>query len=265
MAIYINSYIGARCNVNSSLIALYESILGKTLNYGLIKDENRKAEIVIDLNISSLADPALLALALRRVCIDKVFYIIGLDKFFNNIDNIKDYVKNLGATLAYDNKIGIFHIENITAEAKTHKTEIIKNNAEVIAINDNDIIKLYNEFKDKNKIVKPKACIIGYPQLSFNELNNFSCAILDKLSHNRLKKVKIKTYLLTSTDTLIRFKSTDNYNKLLKCGVAITTISPYAYVDILKSNVVTNSYSLSYNTYAAYLSDSDIMELLTSK
>jgi len=54
--VYANSVLGARCNRNSGIIEMFGSILGKVPYFGLLTDEGRKANYVVEIRTSSLPE-----------------------------------------------------------------------------------------------------------------------------------------------------------------------------------------------------------------
>ncbi|MBR6957256.1 MAG: DUF521 domain-containing protein, partial [Erysipelotrichaceae bacterium] len=53
---YANSVIGARCNRNSGILELMSNILGYVPEFGLLTDEGRKADWIIEVKCSSLPE-----------------------------------------------------------------------------------------------------------------------------------------------------------------------------------------------------------------
>ncbi|MDD6957148.1 MAG: aconitase X, partial [Spirochaetales bacterium] len=60
---YANSVLGARCNRNSGIIEMFGSIAGYVPYFGLLTDEGRKADWIVELKTSSLPLPQLLGSA----------------------------------------------------------------------------------------------------------------------------------------------------------------------------------------------------------
>lgn len=52
--VYANSVLGARCNRNSGIIEMFGSILGKVPYFGLLTDEGRKANWIVEIKTNSL-------------------------------------------------------------------------------------------------------------------------------------------------------------------------------------------------------------------
>ncbi len=110
-AIFANSVIGARTNVESGVSALASAIIGKTPFYGLHLEENRKPtfEVTVDASPSDLSDYAAMG------------YVIGQEHdgipIFRGINPTQDGMKIMGAALA-TGSIPMFHVEGGTPECK---------------------------------------------------------------------------------------------------------------------------------------------------
>ena len=58
--VYGNSVLGARCNRNSGIIEMFGSILGKVPYFGLLTDEGRKANWIVEINTSNIPEAQVL-------------------------------------------------------------------------------------------------------------------------------------------------------------------------------------------------------------
>ena len=97
--VYANSVLGARCNRNSGMIDLFGCILGKVPEFGLLLDENRKANWVIELKTTKIPEAQILGSAIGIAVQDGVPYIKGLDKWLGTELDSKtcSYLKDMGA------------------------------------------------------------------------------------------------------------------------------------------------------------------------
>ncbi|MEE8403289.1 MAG: aconitase X catalytic domain-containing protein [Candidatus Hydrothermarchaeaceae archaeon] len=108
-AIFANSVLGARTNVESGVSALASAIIGKTPCYGLHIKENRGPtfEVVVDASIADESDYAAMG------------YAIGQEHdgipLFKGIKPTRDEMKLMGAALA-TGSIPMFHVERVTPE-----------------------------------------------------------------------------------------------------------------------------------------------------
>ena len=264
--VYANSVIGARCNRNSGMLDLFSLILGKVPEFGLLTDEGRKADWIIELKTTKLPEAQVLGSAIGLKVMEDVPYVEGLDKFLGTElnDAAKDYLKDFGAATASNGAVGLYHIENLTPEAKERGKKLIKQNAKVYVIDDAEIERVYKSYPVlwKKENVKPKLCFIGCPHLSLSQLNSWTERITQRLKENNRKKVKIRTILTTSPQVLSKFKETDNYNKLIKTGVKVSSICPLMYTNNPVASmkpIITSSNKLRTYSKSKYMIDEDIL------
>lgn len=264
--VYANSVIGARCNRNSGMLDLFSLILGKVPEFGLLTDEGRKADWIIELKTTKLPEAQVLGSAIGLKVMEDVPYVEGLDKFLGTElnDTAKDYLKDFGAATASNGAVGLYHIENLTPEAKERGKKLIKQNAKVYVIDDAEIERVYKSYPVlwKKENVKPKLCFIGCPHLSLSQLNSWTERITQRLKENNRKKVKIRTILTTSPQVLAKFKESENYNKLISTGAKVSSICPLMYTNNPVASmkpIITSSNKLRTYSKSKYMIDEDIL------
>ena len=125
--VYANSVLGARCNRNSGIIDIMGSIVGYVPYFGLLTDEGRKATWVIKINTTKKPEAQLLGSAIGMKVMEDVPYVIGLDKWIGSEldDSTCSYLKDFGAATASNGAVGLYHIDNLTPEAKELGTSLI--------------------------------------------------------------------------------------------------------------------------------------------
>jgi predicted aconitase len=269
--VYANSVIGARCNRNSGIIELFGGIIGKVPEFGLLTDEGRQAEWIIELNTTNLPDAQVLGSAVGMKVMEDVPYIKGLDRFLGNElnDKAKDYLKDMGAATASNGAVGLYHVDNLTPEAVNHGQKLIKENAKKYVIDDEEIQRIIDSYPVmwKNKDAEPKICFIGCPHLSLSQMHHWTTKIKNSLKKASRDKVKITTILTSAPDVIEKFKNDGNdYNDLINMGIKITSICPLMYMNnpmCSKQPVITNSNKLRTYTTARYYVDDEIVHIIT--
>ena len=125
--VYANSVLGARCNRNSGIIDIMGSIVGYVPYFGLLTDEGRKATWIIRVNTTKKPEAQLLGSAIGMKVMEDVPYVIGLDKWIGSElnDSACSYLKDFGAATASNGAVGLYHIDNLTPEAKELKESLI--------------------------------------------------------------------------------------------------------------------------------------------
>ncbi len=270
--VYANSVLGARCNRNSGMLDIFSAIVGKVPEFGLLTDEGRKADWVIEVKTSKLPEAQILGSAIGLKVMEDVPYIVGLDKFLGKKldDNAKAYLKDMGAASASNGAVGLYHVDNLTPEAKELKKTLIKDKAKTYVIDDAEIERVYKSYPIlwKNKDAKPKLCFIGCPHLTTSQLHSWANNILNGLKESGKSKVRVRTILTTSPAIRKEFEKTDLYKELVKTGVRVSSICPLMYTNnpiAGKAPIITSSNKLRTYSSARYYKDEDILNIITGK
>ncbi|MGN0527658.1 MAG: aconitase X, partial [Eubacterium sp.] len=75
--VYANSVLGARCNRNSGIIDIMGSIAGFVPSFGLIKDEGRRADWIVEVKTTKKPEAQLLGSAIGMKVMEDVPYVKG--------------------------------------------------------------------------------------------------------------------------------------------------------------------------------------------
>ena len=270
--VYANSVLGARCNRNSGIIDIMGSIVGYVPYFGLLTDEGRKASWVVRINTTKKPEAQLLGSAIGMKVMEDVPYVVGLDKWIGEElnDAAKAYLKDFGAATASNGAVGLYHIENLTPEAKELGQDLILTDAKEYVIDDAELerVKANYPVMWKNINAKPKLCFVGCPHLSLEQLKTWTVDIERELQANNLKKVTIPTVFTAAPKVLEAFEETEYAARLKKTGVITSYICPLMYMNnplCKKMPVITSSNKLRTYTSARYYTDSDILHIITTK
>ena len=97
--VYANSVLGARCNRNSGMLELMGSIVGYAPHFGLLTDDGRRADWIVELKTSKKPEAQLLGSAIGMKVMEQVPYIKGLDKWLGAelTEEFCAYLKDFGA------------------------------------------------------------------------------------------------------------------------------------------------------------------------
>ena len=268
--VYANSVLGARCNRNSGIIDIMGSIVGYVPYFGLLTDEGRKANWVIRVNTTKKPEAQLLGSAIGMKVMEDVPYVIGLDKWLGSEldDAACSYLKDFGAATASNGAVGLYHIENLTPEAKELGTDLILENAQEYVIDDLELERVQKEYPViwKNPDAKPKLCFVGCPHLSLEQLKEWTDNIEEALIKNRNKKVNIPTVLTAAPKVLEAFNKTEYAERLARTGVITSYICPLMYMNnplCKKMPVITSSNKLRTYTSARYYTNDEILHIIT--
>lgn len=267
---YANSVLGARCNRNSGIIEMFGLIAGWVPEFGLLTDEGRKADLIVEVETETLPEAQLLGSAIGIKAVENVPYIKGLDRFLGRElnDEVKAYFKDMGAAMASNGAVGLYHVENLTPEAKESGASLIRKKAEVYTITESELLRIRSSYPDirKNKNAPPELCFIGCPHLSKEQLIKWTGIIEQKLKQNKKSKISIPTVMTSPRGVLKEFSKTEEYKKLKSFGLLFSETCPLMYMNnplCAKKSVITNSNKLRTYTTAVYYKDDEIADLIT--
>ncbi len=268
--VYANSVLGARCNRNSGIIDIMGSIAGFVPEFGLLTDEGRRADWIVEIKTSKCPEAQLLGSAIGMKVMESVPYIKGLDSYLGETldDNACAYLKDFGAATASNGAVGLYHIENLTPEARQEGEALIKEGAEVYVIDDAELDRVYREYPViwKKADAKPKLCFMGCPHMSLDQLKAWTENIEAALAAAGNKKVLVPTVFTSAPAVIAEFEKTEHAARLKKTGVIVSYICPLMYMNnplCAKMPVITSSNKLRTYTTARYYTDDEILAIIT--
>ena len=268
--VYANSVLGARCNRNSGIIDLMGSIVGYVPSFGLLKDEGRRADWIVEIRTTQKPEAQLLGSAIGMKVMEDVPYIRGLDRWLGGKldDAAKTYLKDFGAATASNGAVGLYHVENITPEAVRFGDSLVRENAKVYVIDDAELKRVYDSYPViwKKKDAKPKLCFMGCPHMSLEQLISWTERVEQGLAAAGNSKVVIPTVFTAAPAVLKKFRTTPYAARLEKTGVITSYICPLMYMNNPLSAsmpVITSSNKLRTYTSARYYTDDEILEQIT--
>ena len=268
--VYANSVLGARCNRNSGIIDLMGSIVGYVPRFGLLTDEGRKATWVIKIETTKKPEAQLLGSAIGMKVMEDVPYVVGLDKWLGSEldDAACTYLKDFGAATASNGAVGLYHIANLTPEAKIQGDALIAEGAKEYVIDDAELQRVYDSYPViwKNPDATPKLCFMGCPHMSLEQLKSWTDKVEKALKEYGNSKVVIPTVFTAAPAVLKEFEKTDNAKRLKATGVNTSYICPLMYMNnplCGKKAVITSSNKLRTYTTARYYTDDEILIQIT--
>ena len=270
--VYANSVLGARCNRNSGIIEMMGSIAGFVPEFGLLTDEGRKASWIVEVKCQHKPEAQLLGSAIGMKVMEDVPYVKGLDKWLGTELNEETcaYLKDFGAATASNGAVGLYHIENLTPEAKEQGEALIREDAKVYVIDDAELERVKANYPViwKNPDAKPELCFVGCPHLSLRQLQDWTKALEQGLRENGLSKVAIPTVFTAAPAVVKEFEKSLDAAKLKSFGVVLSSICPLMYMNnplCKKKAVITCSNKLRTYTSARYYTEAEILSFITGK
>ncbi len=187
--IYANSIIGARTNREGAVTALASAIIGKTPNYGLHIDENRRATHIVDLDFEPKGeDYPILGLIIGER-IQGIPYL----RFYGELDDLK----LMGAAMAASGSIAMYHVEGITPEFRRG----INENMERIVIEKEDV-------EGRKRSIEVDLVAIGCPHASIDELRRIA-----EFVKGKKKRKDVELWIFAARSVAERGK---NYVKIIE-------------------------------------------------
>ncbi|CAM3224482.1 aconitase X [Sporolactobacillus spathodeae] len=187
---FINSVYGARTNRESAQSALCAAITGRTPLYGFLLDENRKGEVLVDVQakIRNDFDYQLLGYAVPKKLKFKTPVFVNVPT-----NPSPAALMNLGAQLNTAGNVPMYHIVGVTPEAPTleaafHGEEPKK----IITITQEDLEKVHEEITDPGG--KIDFALFGCPHFNIDQVKQVADLV-------KGKQLKVKLWIMTSALT----------------------------------------------------------------
>ncbi len=221
---FVNSYIGARTNREGGPGALAAAILGKTANYGLHLDRNRRPTVVIDASEmeDSVFDYSLLGQAVGMA-------VGGGVPYFTGIRPGVDEAKALSAAMAAAGSVALWHAEGCTPEAAKYDVSGLEH----VPIGPAERQKAKEKL---NTADEPQLIAIGCPHLSPKEMNDI--AVLLKGKEKKRKDIEI----WFCTSAAVRAQCPDAVKEMERFGpVLADTCMVVAPIEGMFQRTATNS------------------------
>jgi predicted aconitase len=196
---FVNSVLGARSNREGGPSAIASSIIGKTPEYGMHLDENRKPQFHVEVkaNVKSLADWGALGYAIGKISNMRVPYITGVNK--TSVDNLKSF----GASVITYGSQPLYHIEGVTPEASLFKPPEEKH-----VINQEELDAAFKFLNDEANEVDFVS--LGCPHASISE-------IAEAADYLKGKKVKDGVELWIATSRPVKdIADQQGYSKIIE-------------------------------------------------
>ena len=173
---YVNSVIGARTNREGGPAALAAAIVGKTPLYGFHLDENRKANLVVNVTTGLKgADFGALGYIIGKVVGGGVPYFK-----LQNVPN-NNNLKTLGAALASSGSVALYHMENVTPEYESAGEADVE---DIMFVSDKEIAETRESLSTTDKEID--LVCLGCPHASLEEIKEVAAVVQGKTIKNKL-------------------------------------------------------------------------------
>lgn len=270
--VFANSVLGARTNRNSAGIDLLCSVIDKAPLFGLLTDEGRRANWLVELRTSERPNAQLLGSAVGLRVVEDVPYIAGLDRFLGSglAEATTSFLKDMGAAAASNGAVGLYHVENCTPDAVEMGRSLLAEGFRTYTIDDAELERVRRSYPVlwKRPGARPQRCLIGCPHLSLHQLRWWADRIPEALRQQQAGRVKVDTVLCAAPEVVEQFEGLrDEYEALRATGVRLTSICPLMYMNnplSARRPVMTNSNKLRTYSTARFFLDEQILQILAS-
>ena len=189
---YVNSVLGARSNRESSISALCAAVTGRVPEYGFLLDENRRAEVLVEVEakVEEDFDWHLLGYAYPQV------YKGGEVPVFTGITKraTPEGFVQFGAELATSGSVAMYHIAGITPEAPDVDAALGgRAPRATVKITQGDLERVREQFAGTPGPIE--YAMFGCPHLTIRQLGDIAAQIQGR-------RFAVDTWILVSSLTL---------------------------------------------------------------
>ncbi|MEH6636627.1 MAG: aconitase X [Halioglobus sp.] len=270
---YGNSALGVRSNRNASGMEMLCAILGKAPLFGLMTDEGRTSSWLVEIKTSEEPDWGVIGTAIGRKVVDANPYITGLDQYLGEEvtnDNMH-LLKKMGSATAAAGAVGLYHVENVTPDAREKGRDLLQEGYQTYVIDDAEQARVLATFpvEVEGRPEKPTLCIIGCPHNTYQEIVTWGKKVTEAVEKRGLKTAAIPTLLLCAT--VVRDHLVEDEPLLVgamkRAGMKFSNMCSLAYVGAKgvseRVYAVTNSpKTRNYYPAVRYLTDDALLEVM---
>lgn len=234
--VYANSVLGARTTRHGMESALAAALLGVTPAFGEILDENRRAELQVDVRtaLTSVADYGALGFYASAVAKSRLPVFTGIERLR------PEEAKQISASLPYaESAISMFHVVGITPEAPDLKTACGRSAPRVREVfAERELRETYRKMTSLRKGEAVDSVILGCPFASLWEMQQ----IADTLAGRRIAG-GVQFWVATSYQTAMESERL-GYAELIRQsgGKVMHDACPGSAAILGARRVVTNSF-----------------------
>lgn len=203
---FINSVYGARTNRESAQSALCAAVTGVVPYYGYLLEENRKGEILVNVeaDIKSDFDYQMLGYFTPQKTGFKIPVFAGLQ------NPTKEALMNLGAQLNTGGNVALYHIAGFTPEAPTIDAAFHgEKPGEIVTITNSDLKKMREDLSDPYG--KIDFALYGCPHFTIDQIKTVA-----KLVDG--KKLAVPLFIMTSSLSLELSRKMGLYDTIRSAG-----------------------------------------------
>lgn len=267
-----NSVLGVRTNRNAGGMELLCALIGKAPYFGLMTDEGRMATWIIDVKTKKEPDWGVLGAAIGIKVVEDVPYVIGIDKYFGGEVTKENMhkLKAMGSSTAANGAVGLYHVENVTPDAKKRGRDLLVKGYKTYVVDDAEIERIYSGYPNlwSQKDAKPNLCFIGCPHNTYHEILTWGKRVTKELKKRGQKKLKVPMHLFVAIP--VRDHLLDEHPVLVRdmkrAGMSFSNMCAMMFTGLKGYNenhfAVTNSNKSRKYSSARYFPDDTLIEIV---
>jgi hypothetical protein len=236
-------------------------------------DEGRMSSWLVEIKTSEEPDWGVIGTAIGLKVIDANPYITGLDKYLGEEvtnDNMH-LLKKMGSATAAAGAVGLYHVENVTPDAKQKGRKLLMKDYQTYVIDDAEQARVLSNFpvESEGRPEKPTVCFIGCPHNTYHELLTWGKNVTEAVEKRGLKTAAIPTLLFCSN--VVRDRLVEEEPLLVgamkRAGMKFTNICTLSYVGAKgvseRVYAVTNSpKTRNYYPFVRYFTDDVLIDVI---
>jgi predicted aconitase len=218
---FANSVLGARTNREGGPSALAAALTGKTPNYGMHLDENRRPGLTVQVEaaLTGTRDFGALGVAIGKIVEARktkaIPYLRGIPAA--TVDQLKSFC----ASIATYGGLAMFHMEGITPESALHAAP-----QETLVIGQSDLDEAIRSLDSSPASDEVDFVSLGCPHLSLDEIQRVAKLLLGK--HVR------KTFWITTSRPVKRIADQMGYTTVIEAAGAVFAVDTCCVVAPIK-------------------------------
>ena len=224
---YANSVLGARSAKHANMLECLIGLTGRAPKAGLYLEENRRASLWIDVHLPGDVDDScwpLLGYSIGTAASHRIPVVTGLDHLHPSTDDLKAF----GAAFGTSSSAPMFHIVNITPEARTLEA-IYKRTASSQPVNVGlqELLACWNEFNHHNSSpLQVDLISLGNPHFSCKEIRK-----LAELCRGRTKHASMAIMVTCGRSQHLLAQQAGCVDELERFGVRFLTDTCWCFIE----------------------------------
>jgi predicted aconitase len=173
-------------------------------------DEGRMAKWLVEVKTSKTPDWGVLGTAIGRKVVEDVPLVTGIAKYFKGGEITEDnlhLLKAMGSATASSGAVGLYHVENLTPDAKDKGRDLLAKGYETYVYDDDEEQKTIASFENlwPEKDGDPTAAFIGCPHNTYHEVLKWGKLVTEALEKAGKEKAAIPAYMFCANVVRNRF------------------------------------------------------------